>query len=50
LLQESNDEILVARMSDLDDSEREHLRAAAGAPAAGMVLGADAALGVVRSG
>jgi hypothetical protein len=65
LLKESSDEILVARMSDLDDSEREDLRAAAGAlvglgagavlggedgAAAGMVLGADAALGVGEIG
>jgi uncharacterized membrane protein len=65
LLKESNDEVLAVRMSDLDDSEREDLRAAAGAlvglgagavlggedgAAAGMVLGADAALGVGELG
>ncbi len=31
LLKQSNDEVLAVRMSDLDDSEREDLRAAAGA-------------------
>jgi hypothetical protein len=61
LLKESADEVLAVRMSDLDDSEREDLRAAAGAliglgagavlggeegAAAGLVLGADTALGV----
>ncbi len=60
LLKESNDEVLAVRMSDLDDSERDDLRAAAGAliglgagsvlggeagAAAGLVLGADAAFG-----
>jgi len=57
LLKESTDEVLAVRMSDLDDSEREDLRAAAGAliglgagavlggedgAAAGFVLGAEA--------
>ena len=61
LLRESADEVVAVRVSDLDDSEREDLRAAAGAlvglgagavlggeegAAAGLVLGADAALGV----
>ena len=61
LLKESADEVVAVRVSDLDDSEREDLRAAAGAlvglgagavlggeegAAAGLVLGADAALGV----
>jgi hypothetical protein len=65
LLKESNDEVLAVRMSDLDESEREDLRAAAGAlvglgagavlggeegAAAGLVLGADAALGVGELG
>ena len=60
LLRESADEIVAVRVSDLDDVEREDLRAAAGAlvglgagtvlggedgAAAGLVLGADAALG-----
>ena len=42
LLKESNDEVLAVRMSDLDDSERDDLRAAAGALiglGAGSVLG-----------
>lgn len=65
LLKESDDEVLLVRVSDLDDSEREDLRLAAGAlvglgagavlggeegAAAGMVLGADAALGVGEIG
>lgn len=66
LYKESADDLVAARMSDLDDSEREDLRAAAGAliglgagavlggdedsAAAGMVLGADAALGVGEIG
>jgi hypothetical protein len=61
----SDDEVVVVRASDLDDSERADLRAAAGAliglgagvvlggeegAAAGMILGADAALGVGEIG
>lgn len=61
LLKESPDEVVAVRASDLDDSEREDLRAAAGAliglgagavlggeegAAAGLILGADAAMGV----
>ena len=59
LVRESAEEVVAVRVSDLDDSEREDLRAAAGAlvglgagavlggddgAAAGLVLGADAAL------
>ena len=61
LLKESPAEVVALRVSDLDDSEREDLRAAAGAlvglgagavlggdegAAAGLILGADAALGL----
>ena len=61
LLKESDDELVTVRASDLDDAEREDLRAAAGAliglgagaavggdeaALAGAILGADAALGV----
>lgn len=61
----SDDEVVVVRASDLDDSERADLRAAAGTliglgagvvlggeegAAAGMILGADAALGVGEIG
>lgn len=61
LLKKSADEVLALRVSDLDDVEREDLRAAAGAlvglgagavlggeygAAAGLVLGADAAFDV----
>jgi len=61
LLKDSDDGVVAVRVSDLDDSEREDLRAAAGAlvglgagavlggedgAAAGLILGADAALGV----
>lgn len=59
LLRESADEVSAVRISDLDDSDREHLRAAVGAlvglgagavlggedgATAGLILGADAAL------
>ena len=65
LLKESEDEVVAVRVSDLDDSEREDLRAAAGAlvglgagavlggdagAAAGLVLGADAAMAVGERG
>jgi hypothetical protein len=65
LLKQSDDEVVAARVSDLDDSEREDLRAAAGAlvglgagavlggddgAAAGVVLGADAAMGIGELG
>jgi hypothetical protein len=65
LLKESDDELVAVRASDLDEAEREELRAAAGAlvglgagavlagedgAVAGMVLGADAALGVGELG
>jgi hypothetical protein len=65
LLKEGEDDLLVIRASDLDDLEREDLRAAAGAliglgagevlggdegAAAGMILGADAALGIGELG
>jgi hypothetical protein len=65
LLKESDDEVVAVRVSDLDDSERADLRAAAGAlvglgagamlggddgAAAGLVLGADAAMGVGELG
>ena len=65
LLKESDDEVVAVRVSDLDDSEREDLRAAAGAlvglgagavlggddgAAAGLVLGADAAMDVGELG
>jgi len=61
LLKESPAEVVALRVSDLDDSEREDLRSAAGAlvglgagaalggdegAAAGLILGADAALGM----
>jgi hypothetical protein len=61
LLKDSDDEVVAVRVSDLDDSEREDLRAAAGAlvglraravlggddgSAGGLILAADAALGV----
>jgi hypothetical protein len=65
LLKESDDEVVAVRVSDLDDSEREDLRAAAGAlvglgagavlggddgAATGLVLGADAAMNVGEIG
>jgi hypothetical protein len=67
LYKETEDELVAARLSDLDDTEREDLRAAAGAliglgagtvlgggdedaAAAGMILGADAALGIGELG
>jgi len=65
LLKDSVDEVVAIRASDLDDNEREDLRAAAGAlvglgagavlggddrAAAGLVLGADAAMGVGELG
>jgi hypothetical protein len=65
LLKESDDEVVAVRVSDLDDSEREDLRAAAGAlvglgagavlggddgAAAGLLLGADAAMGIGELG
>jgi len=65
LLKESADEVVAVRVSDLDDSEREDLRAAAGAliglgagavlageegAAAGLVLGAEAAFSVGELG
>ena len=65
LLKDSPDEVIAVRVSDLDASEREDLRAAAGAlvglgagavlggpdgAAAGLVLGADAAFGVGELG
>ena len=65
LLKESADEVIAVRVSDLDDSERDDLRAAAGAlvglgagavlageegAAAGLVLGADAAFSVGELG
>jgi len=65
LLKEAADELVAVRASDLDDSEREDLRAAAGAligfgagevlggdqgAVAGAILGADAALGVGEIG
>jgi len=65
LLKESAAEVVAVRVSDLDDSEREDLRAAAGAlvglgagavlggddgAAAGLILGADAALDVAELG
>ena len=65
LVKESADDVVAVRMSDLDESERGELRAAAGAlvgmgagavlggeegAAAGMILGADAALGVGELG
>jgi hypothetical protein len=65
LVRESADEVVTVRVSDLDDSQREHLRAAAGAlvglgagavlggedgTASGLVLGADAALDVDEIG
>ena len=65
LLKDSVDEVVAVRVSDLDDGEREDLRAAAGAlvglgagavlggdddAAAGLVLGADAAMGVGELG
>ena len=65
LLKDSDDEVVAVRVSDLDDSEREDLRAAAGAliglgagavlggedgAAAGLILGADAALDVGELG
>jgi hypothetical protein len=65
LLKESEEDVVVARVSDLDDAEREDLRAAAGAlmglgagamlggeegAAAGAILGADAAMGIGEIG
>jgi hypothetical protein len=65
LLKESQDSVIAVRASDLDESEREDLRAAAGAlmglgagavlggeegAAAGLVLGADAAMGMGELG
>ena len=65
LLKESAAEVVAVRVSDLDDSEREDLRAAAGAlvglgagavlggddgAAVGLILGADAALDVAELG
>lgn len=65
LLKDSADEVVAIRVSDLDGGEREDLRAAAGAlvglgagavlgghdgAAAGLVLGADAAMGVGELG
>lgn len=65
LLKDSDNEVVAVRVSDLDDNEREDLRAAAGAlvglgagavlggeegAAAGLILGADAALGVGELG
>jgi hypothetical protein len=65
LLKASNDDVVVVRVSDLDDSEREDLRAAAGAlvglgagavlggdegARVGLVLGADAAMDVGELG
>jgi len=65
LLKQSDDEVVAVRVSDLDDSEREDLRAAAGAliglgagavlggedgTAAGLILGADAALDIGEFG
>ncbi|MGI9614700.1 MAG: hypothetical protein ACR2QO_17450 [Acidimicrobiales bacterium] len=66
LVKQSKDVVVAARMSDLENSEREELRAAAGAlvglgaeavlgghqegAVAGIVLGADAALGVGELG
>ena len=65
LLKDGEDDLLAVRASDLDDTEREDLRAAAGAliglgagavlgeeegAAAGMILGAEAALGVGEIG
>jgi hypothetical protein len=65
LLKDSDGEAVALRVSDLDDSEREELRAAAGAlvglgagavlggadgAAVGLVLGADAAMGVGELG
>ncbi len=65
LLKDSDDEVVAVRVSDLDDSEREDLRAAAGAliglgagavlggedgAAAGLILGADAALDIGELG
>ena len=61
LMKESGDEVVAVRTSDLDESEREDLRAAAGAlvglgagavlggeegAEAGLLLGADAAMGM----
>ena len=65
LLKDSDDEVVAVRVSDLDDSEREDLRAAAGAliglgagavlggedgATAGLILGADAALDIGELG
>ena len=65
LLKVSTEEVMAVRVSDLDDSEREDLRAAAGGlvglgagavlggedgAAAGLILGADAALGIGELG
>lgn len=65
VMKESDDDVVLARASDLDDAEREDLRAAAGAlmglgagamlageegAAAGAVLGADAAMGIGEIG
>lgn len=65
LLKEGDDELIVAQVSDLDESEREELRVAAGAlmglgagailagadgAEIGALLGADAALGVGEIG
>ena len=65
LLKDSDNEVVAVRVSDLDDNEREDLRAAAGAlvglgagavlggeegAAAGLILGADAAFGVGELG